>query len=275
MTLAEALQVAGRQGLARLDAQRLLLFVLGRPFDERAWLLAHDADDLPAPLLDRFSELVARRADGEPLAYITGEREFFGLRLRVDARVLDPRPDTETLVEWALEVVAPIPAPSVIDLGTGSGAIALALQRARPDARVVAVDASADALCVARSNAQRLTLPVEFILDSWLDHASGPFHMIVSNPPYVAAGDVHLTGLRHEPQQALVSGTEGLDDLHRIIEQAPQHLVPGGWLLLEHGWDQAAAVRAALSRCGFVHVQSRNDLAGIERCSGGQYPALR
>ena len=270
MTVSQALAAALAQGLDRLDAQLLLLHALGRSAHERAWLLAHDSDTVPDALPPRFAQLVERRARGEPLAYLTGSREFFGLALRVDERVLDPRPDTETLVDWALEV---LPAgAAVIDLGTGSGAIALALQHTRPDARVSAVDASADALAVARANASRLALPVTFIEGSWLDNVSGRYHAIVSNPPYVAEADPHLAALRHEPRQALASGPDGLADIRRIVAQAPAHLHPGGWLLLEHGHDQAAAVRALLSQAGFGEVQSRRDLAGIERCSGGQAP---
>lgn len=275
MTLAQAMAAAHAQGLARLDAQMLLLHALGRAPHDRAWLIAHDADVLPEETATRLDALVRRRLAGEPLAYLTGVKEFFGLPLQVDARVLDPRPDTETLVDWALEVLAPVGAPpgrpALLDLGTGSGAIALALQHARPDAQVTAVDASANALTVAQGNARRLGLPVAFIESSWLAQVSGRFDLIVSNPPYIAADDPHLAALTHEPLQALASGPDGLDDLRQIIAQAPAHLQPGGWLLLEHGWDQAGAVRALLVQAGFASVQSRQDLAGIARCSGGQW----
>jgi release factor glutamine methyltransferase len=160
----------------------------------------------------------------------------------------------------------------VIDLGTGSGAIALALKHSRPDLEVTAVDASADALAVARANAQQLQLDVHFQQGSWLSQVTGRFDLIVSNPPYIAAQDRHLDALRHEPLQALASGTDGLDDLRQIIAQARAHLRPGGWLLLEHGWDQAAAVRGLLAEAGLAEVQSRPDLSGIERCSGGRKP---
>jgi release factor glutamine methyltransferase len=183
--------------------------------------------------------------------------------------VLVPRPDTETLVEWALQCLDGRPAPAVLDLGTGSGAIALAIQHARPDARVAAVDASADALAVARANAARLGLPVRFAQADWLDGADHGLDLIVSNPPYIVAGDPHLAALRHEPLQALVSGADGLDDIRRIVRAAPEHLADGGWLLLEHGYDQAEAVRQLLAARGFAEVQSRADLAGIARCSGG------
>lgn len=269
MNLGQALASAVASGIERLDAQLLLLHVLGREPGERAWLVAHDTDPLPAPAAVAFVALAHRRADGEPVAYLTGRKEFFGLPLQVDARVLVPRPDTETLVEWARDVLAGRTAPAVIDLGTGSGAIALAIQSARPDAVVEAVDRSADALAVARANAQRLGLPVRFREAHWLDGA-GRYDLVVSNPPYVAEGDPHLTALRHEPRQALAAGPDGLDDLRAIVAAAPAHLRPGGWLLLEHGWDQAEAVRGLLAAAGFTEVASRADLAGIARCSGGR-----
>ena len=269
MTLADALTAAGAMGLARLDAQLLLLHVLGRGAGDRGWLLAHDTDPLPAEREQAFLQLAGRRAAGEPVAYLTGEKEFFGLSLQVDARVLVPRPDTETIVESSLEVLRGREAPRVVDLGTGSGAIALAIQSARPDAQVEAVDRSAGALEVAGANAARLGLPVRFRQASWLQDA-GQYALIVSNPPYVAEADPHLPALRHEPREALAAGPDGLDDLRAIVAAAPAHLVPGGWLLLEHGWDQAEAVRALLAAAGFADVQSRQDLAGIARCSGGR-----
>lgn len=280
MTPAQALSAAQARGLPRLDAQMLLLHALGRPTQDRAWLVAHDADAMSAESAGRFETLAQRLLAGEPLAYLTGVREFFGLPLKVDARVLDPRPDTETLVEWALEVLDDADASfqgqpeglSLLDLGTGSGAIALAVKHARRHVLVTAVDASADALAVAKGNADHLRLPVRFMEGSWLDNVSGCYAVIVSNPPYIAAGDPHLAALACEPLAALVSGPDGLDALRQIIRQAPANLVPGGWLLLEHGWDQAEAVRTLLVHAGFNAVQSRFDLAGIERCSGGQWP---
>ena len=282
-TLAQALAQA-RTRIDALDAQMLLLHALGRPVHERAWLLAHDRDALDPAAAARYAALVERRAAGEPLAYLRGEREFFGLRLQVDARVLDPRPDTETLVHWALERLAAGPTSStpvrVLDLGTGSGAIALAIKHARPDLRVDAVDASADALVVARSNAQRLGLDVRFMQSDWFDgieamaRDDGPgYDLIVSNPPYIARGDPHLPALAHEPLSALVAGVDGLDDIRRIVRDAPNRLRTGGWLLLEHGHDQADAVRALLADHGFVEIAGRDDLAGIARCSGGRRPA--
>ncbi len=274
-TLAQALAAAQSKGLARIDAQLLLLHTLGRADAGRAWLLAHDTDALDSDMHARFCALCQRRLHGEPVAYLTGTKEFYGLSLRVDARVLDPRPDTETLVDWALQVLAPLAVPRVLDLGTGSGAIALALQHQRPGAQVSAVDASADALAVAMANAARLQLPVQFHQGSWLDGISGPLDAIVSNPPYIAAADPHLAALTHEPLQALASGTDGLDDIRTIVAQAPARLAPGGWLLLEHGWDQADAVQALLRTAGFAAVQDRKDLAGIVRCSGGQRPRVK
>lgn len=271
--LSQALLAVRSCGLDRLDAQLLMLHALGRPAHDRAWLLAHDTDALAPAAQATFDVGVQRRAAGEPLAYITGHKEFFGLDLRVDARVLVPRPDTETLVTWALEVLDGASAPpiSVIDLGTGSGAIALALKHTRPGLRVSAVDSSAAALAVAQANAQRLQLEVCLRLGSWLDGVQGRFHAIVSNPPYIAAQDPHLAALTHEPLQALTSGANGLDDIRQIIAQAPAHLLPGGWLLLEHGYDQARPVRTLLMDAGFEDVQSRRDWSGIERCSGGKY----
>ncbi len=278
MTLTQALATGTALGLDRLDAQLLLLHALGQPGLARTWLLAHDQDEMPAPGFSRFMALAQRRASGEPVAYLTGYKEFFGLTLHVDARVLVPRPDTETLVDWALAVVDGLAPPlpptipfSAMDLGTGSGAVALAIQHARPRVRVSAIDFSTDALAVAQANAQRLKLPVQFSQGSWLDGVQGRFHLIVSNPPYIAARDPHLAALTHEPLQALASGDDGLDDTRHIINQAPAHLHSSGWLLLEHGYDQAAAVRALLVDAGLGHVQSRRDLSGIERCSGGQW----
>lgn len=269
MTLAQILAAAAVRGLDRLDAQLLLLHALGHDANDRAWLLAHD-QDVPTPeVLQRFEAQAARRLAGEPVAYLLGEKEFFGLPLLVDARVLVPRPDTETLVEWALERLPG--GGSALDLGTGSGAIALALAHARPDALVAAVDRSADALAVASANAQRLGLRVRFMQADWLQGADGPYDLIVSNP-YIADADPHLAALVHEPLSALAAGEDGLDDLRTIVADAPAHLSPGGWLLLEHGYDQAEAVCALLRAQGFVQVGSRMDLAGIARCSGGQWP---
>ena len=271
-TLATALRHAASLGLERLDAQMLLLHALGRAPHDRAWLLAHDGDALDAAAHTRFDAALQRRLLGEPLAYITGHQEFYGLDLHVDARVLCPRADTETLVDWALALLPA--AARVLDLGTGSGAIALAIKHQRPDVQMHARDFSADALAVAQSNAQHLGLEVAFSQGSWLDGLTGPFEAIVSNPPYIAAADPHLAALAHEPLQALASGADGLDDLRAIIQQAPACLALGCWLVLEHGYDQAQAVCDLLRDAGFADVQSRRDLAGITRCSGGRWPGL-
>ena len=270
-TIAQLLAQAAQQGIARVDAQMLMLHVMDQPTHARAWLITHDSDTPSAEQLALWQTLCARRLTGEPVAYLTGHKEFFGLSLQVDSRVLDPRPDTETLVDWALEILPGDGANlRIVDLGTGSGAIALALQHERPKAEVWAVDASADALVVARANAERLHLPVQFAHGSWLSPLTGRFDAIVSNPPYIPSADPHLAALTHEPLSALASGGDGLDDIRLIIEQAPTHLKPGGWLLLEHGWDQSEAVQALLSQAGFDEVQSKADLAGIARCTGGK-----
>jgi release factor glutamine methyltransferase len=273
-TVRQWLAQAQQQGLPRIDAQLLLQHTMGRESHDRAWLITHDDDALTPAQQAAFSALCTRRLAGEPVAYLTGHKEFYGLALQVDARVLDPRPDTETLVDWALELLPATAAARVVDLGTGSGAIALALQSQRPDAQVLAVDASADALAVASANAQRLGLAVQFAQGNWLQAvpAGAVFDAIVSNPPYIAADDPHLATLTHEPHEALASGADGLDDIRSIIAQAPAHLAPGGWLLFEHGWDQAEAVQALLRTAGFAQVKSRHDLAGHARCTGGQQP---
>ncbi len=276
LTVAQAAAWAQTLGLPRLDAQVLLLNAIGRAHHDRAWLLAHGDDPLGTIVQATFETHVQRRLNTEPVAYITGQKEFFGLTLQVDHRVLDPRADTETLVEWALSCLADTSAPDVADLGTGSGAIALALKHTRPDAHVSAVDASAEALAVARANAERLALPVDFQHGSWLAPLNGRvFDAIVSNPPYVASDDEHLAALKHEPLSALASGADGLDDIRMIVREATQHLKPNGWLLIEHGYDQAHAVQTLLGNQGFVNVQSRPDLAGILRCSGGQWPTVK
>ncbi|MGI9218693.1 MAG: peptide chain release factor N(5)-glutamine methyltransferase [Hydrogenophaga sp.] len=277
-TLQDALRRAATAGLDRLDAQMLLLHALGRSPHDRAWLIAHDSDPLTADAADRWGALLQRRQAGEPVAYLLGEKEFGGLTLAVDARVLVPRPDTEVLVEWALDALPPGGAnvPRLLDLGTGSGAIALTVADRRPNVHVTATDASADALAVAQANAQRLGLAVRFAYGAWLAAVPGErFDVIASNPPYIAEGDHHLAALTHEPIGALTAGPDGLDDIRQIVAHAPSALNPGGWLLLEHGHDQAAAVREQLGAQGFEAVSSRTDLAGIERCSGGRWPGLR
>lgn len=270
--LSEAMTQSVARGLTRLEAQMLVLLALGRSTHDRAWLLSHESDVMPAEAHQSLQALTQRRLGGEPMAYLTGHKEFFGLTLQIDARVLDPRADTEILVDWGLECLQPLQHPRVLDLGTGSGAIALAIQSQRADAHVDAVDASADALALAQANARQLGLLVHFKQGNWLAGQDTDFALIVSNPPYIAEDDPHLLALTHEPRQALTSGTHGMADLLRIIAQAPAHLQPGGWLLLEHGWNQAPAVRQALQAAGFSQVNSRHDLAGHERCTGGRWP---
>ena len=273
MNIAQALAHAKTLGLDHLEAQTLLLHVLGRDLYDRAWLLSHDQEPPPEEALAWFNALVQRRLQNEPIAYLTGSQAFHGLTLQVDPRVLVPRPDTETLVDWALSLG--LQKAQVLDLGTGSGAIALALKHARPQWHVSAVDASVDALVVAKSNSQALSLAVNFVHSNWFAMLRGKFDLIVSNPPYIAEGDPHLPSLHSEPREALVSGAEGLDDIRDIIQEAPKHLQSGAWLLLEHGFDQAPQVCALLEKRGFLQVQSRVDLAGIKRCSGGCWPEVK
>ncbi|MBA4111405.1 MAG: peptide chain release factor N(5)-glutamine methyltransferase [Leptothrix sp. (in: Bacteria)] len=268
LTVAGAMQQARQLGVDRLDAQILLSTVLQRP---RSWLLAHELDALPPEPASQFVAWLQRRAQGEPLAYLVGDKEFYGLTLRVSPDVLIPRPDTETLVDWALELIPAQPGFSVLDLGTGSGAIALALQHQRPQARITAVDASPAALAVAQANASQLGLPVNFLQGSWFEPvADARFSLIVSNPPYIAENDKHLDALSFEPKQALTSGADGLDDLRLIIAKAPLHLQPGGWLVLEHGHNQAAEVATLLKAHGFGQISTRFDLGGNPRCTGGK-----
>jgi release factor glutamine methyltransferase len=299
-TVQVALLRAQKQGMAKIDARILLLHTLSKPTTDMAWLVANDNNPISTLQADAYSALCARRRAGEPVAYIVGHKAFYGLKLAVDKRVLDPRDDTETLVDWALELLSttvqahlsraeptsvrtePVevltkpstgsgPAESsVLDLGTGSGAIALAIQSKRPHAQVHATDASADALAVAQANAATHKLPVQFHQGSWLGAVAGKkFDLIVSNPPYIAATDPHLAALTHEPLQALASGADGLDDIRQIVAQASAHLNAGGWLLLEHGYDQAEPVAALLRDAGFNNIASRQDLAGVVRCTGG------
>ena len=276
MTLAQALRQAQALGLERLDAQWLLLALLGRPAQDRAWLLAHDEQPIPETAATRWSEVITQRSQGAPLAYLTCRKAFYNLDLQVDARVLDPRADTETLVDWAVERVQELTSPTVLDLGTGSGAVALAIAHQCPQAQVSASDVSPDALAVAQANAQRLGLPVQFALGEWLQPWAGQrFDLIVSNPPYVAEADPHWPGLRHEPRLALAAGPDGLDALRWLVAHAADHLTPGGWLLLEHGHDQADAVQTLLRDQGWQQVQSRLDEAGIRRCTGACTPGMK
>ncbi|KQV61126.1 protein-(glutamine-N5) methyltransferase, release factor-specific [Pelomonas sp. Root1217] len=267
MTVDEALALARRLGVERGDAQTLLSHLTGQ---DRAWLITHG----DAPVHDAEAAL-NRLAAGEPLAHLTGWQPFHGLMLQVTPATLIPRPDTETLVDWALELLAMLPGqPSVVDLGTGSGAIALAIKAACPRAHVTAVDFSADALAVARANGERLGLAVEWRHGNWFEPLAGRrFDLVVSNPPYIAGDDPHLPALRHEPITALTPGGDGLADLQTLIDAAPQHINDGGWLLMEHGWDQAEAVAARLAARGFAQATLRRDLADRPRASGGCWRA--
>ncbi len=277
--VADALAQAQRRGLPRLDAQWLLGHLLGR---DRTWLLAHDDQALTSAQLAAWSPMLDRRCAGEPLAYVVGEQLFCGLRLEVTPDVLIPRPETEDLVHWAVQCLQARPAPArVLDLGTGSGALALAIKQQCPQAQVWASDVSPRALAVAQRNAQHLMLAVTFIESNWWqafpasvgsEEARDGFDLIVSNPPYIALGDSHLPALKHEPMGALVAGADGLDDLRQIIPGAPARLAAGGWLLVEHGHDQAQAVQDMMMMAGLPQAQTRHDLAGLPRCSGARHP---
>lgn len=258
----------------RLEAEMLLLHVLGQ---SRAWLFAHGEHPLDEPCVRQLDGLLQRRAQGEPMAYILGYRDFWSLQLEVSPATLIPRPDTELLVEWALAQLPVGERRRVADLGTGSGAIALAIAHQRVHAEVVAVDASAAALQVARRNAERLHLldRVQWLQGDWLQPlAAQYFDLIVSNPPYIEAGDAHLRqgDLRFEPSTALVSGADGLDAIREIVATAQAHLHPTGWLALEHGWKQGPAVRALLRQRGYQQVFTLTDLEGRDRISGGCRP---
>lgn len=290
-------------GSARIEVQCLLQQVLGVA---RAYLMAHPERVLTDAENSTYRDFFQRRLAGEPIAYIFGQREFFGLNFKVTSATLIPRSDTELLVELALQLIPPFNASPlqggaghaaksasrqvaadllptegcragsarVLDLGTGSGAIALAIAHQRPDVEVWACDASIAALRVAQENAQRLAIAnVHFIESDWLSAlGERSYDLIVSNPPYIAAADPHLAqgDVRFEPLSALVAGADGLDDIRHIVKQAALHLEKNGWLLLEHGYDQAAPVRELLRAAGFAEVFSAKDLSGIERCSGGK-----
>jgi len=269
--------VAAGSPSARLDAEVLLCHVLGV---ERTWLYTWGDRPAEAAAARRFRELVARREAGKPVAYLTGEREFWGLALATDPSTLIPRPDTETLVEAAL-ALAPATRGRLLDLGSGSGAIALAFASERPGWRVLGLELRPEAVALARHNAARHALTnAEFRESDWFSAlAAGAtaerFDLIVSNPPYIAAYDPHLAegDVRFEPRSALVAGDAGLADLRHLVARAREHLRPAGWLLLEHGFRQAAAVRQALLAAGYAEVASRRDLGGHERISLGRQPA--
>ena len=268
-TVAAAL-AAARAKLPASEARLLLGHVLQRP---TAWLISHDDQVLDEDELLAFASLVARRAGGEPVAYLVRYREFFGREFAVSPSVLIPRPETELLVDIALAKVGADGTARILDLGTGSGCIAVTLALEFPQAQVTAVDASAAALSVARENSERLGASLRLLQSDWFDQLPGErFDLIVANPPYIAAADSHLVAgdLRHEPDAALASGADGLDAIRRIIAAVPAHLAPGGQLWLEHGYDQAEAVRELLAAAGLCGIEQHRDLAGIVRVSGGR-----
>lgn len=258
---------------ARSEAQILMRRALGDV--SRAWLISHGDQPLTAGAQTQFDSLLRRRLQGEPVAYILGRREFYGLELAVTPDVLIPRPDTETLVEAALPHIPPYGPCRILDLGTGSGAIAIAIAKHRPEAAVTASDRSGAALAVARENARCLgTANLRLLHSDWFSALAGEsFDIIVSNPPYIAAADPHLEqgDLRYEPHSALASGPDGLDDIRRIAASAPAYLAPDGWLLLEHGFDQAESVAGLLADAGFTEIGHATDLAGIRRVTLGKY----
>lgn len=269
MSSIRALLAGARQRIPAAEASLLMAESCGQ---SRAWLIAHDDELLPAEVAVRFEDWVARREHGEPVAYILGWREFYGHRFAVAPGVLIPRPETELLVEQGLGAVAQVAVPRILDLGTGSGCIAISLALARPDAQVWAVDFSTEALKIASTNAQTLGAKVEFVRSDWAASLQvSDFDLIVSNPPYIAPDDEHLRqgDLRFEPRTALAADDAGLADLRRIVVAATGLLNPGGTLLCEHGYDQAGLMREVLVEKGFSPVQYR-DLAGIVRVSGGK-----
>lgn len=256
--------------VSRLEARMLLQHLLGV---DHAWLLTHETEALDLPKLNQFQQLLQRRLDGEPIAHILGYREFYGLQLKVTPDTLIPRPDTEVLVEAALRRIPESMPYQVLDLGTGTGAITLAIASQRPHATVTAVDSSISALAVARENAQLLGIKnVNFVQGDWFSELEGQqFDIIVSNPPYIPISDPHLLqgDLRFEPKNALASGSDGLDDIRKIVEQAKMHLTKQGSLHLEHGYDQAPQVLALIKNEGFATVEQHKDLAGIIRVTSG------
>jgi release factor glutamine methyltransferase len=271
----DSTKLATQLNLSHNDIKFQLLLLLQHALNvNRAWLIAHENDVLQANIYAAYSVMLQRRLNDEPIAYILGYREFYGLNLKVSADVLIPRADTETLVEAALAKISQHEIMQILDLGTGTGAIALAIAKHRPQVHVTALDASQAALDIAIENAQNLNIPnVKFVLSDWFSAINDDkFDLIVSNPPYIEAADAHLKqgDLRYEPHSALASGEDGLDAIRTIIIQAPLHLIPHGWLLLEHGYNQADKVAALLKQAGFSEVSHAKDLAGIERVTIGK-----
>ena len=267
----DALRQARRR-IAAGEARQLLAHTLDKP---PVWLVAHGEDPLGENAAARFAELVARRAAGEPIAYLTGTREFYGRAFAVGPEVLIPRPETELLVECGLALVADLESPRILDLGSGSGCIAITLALELPRASVTAVELAAATLALAQRNAASHGAAVRFVRSDWFASLGEQrFHLIVSNPPYVAEGDRHLEqgDLRFEPRLALASGADGLAAIRAIVHEARAHLLPGGALLIEHGYDQAEAVGALLAAAGYGEIEHRRDLAGILRVSGAKVP---
>lgn len=260
---------------AKFEAQLLLQNTLNV---NRAWLLAHELDMLPSKAIADFEALLTRRLLGEPVAYILGYREFYGLNLTVTPDTLIPRPDTETLVEAALEKTPADTSCSILDLGTGTGAVALAIAKHRPQTQVMAIDASKAALRIAEHNAKQLGLAhVRFTLSHWFSAVeSDRFNLIVSNPPYIEQHDPHLSqgDLRFEPISALASGTDGLDDIREIIAHSLIHLLPQGWLMLEHGYNQAELVADLMAENGLIEIKTIQDLGGNDRVTIGKNPLI-
>lgn len=270
MTTIVAALAAARNKIAINEAKLLLRHVLAC---EAVHLDAHREDELPDHAAARFVELVGRRAAGEPVAYLTGMREFYGRNFTVSPAVLIPRPETELLVELGIAKLAGIPRPRILELGTGSGCIAVTLALELAAATVTAADISPDALAVARRNAASHGVTLGFVESDWFEALDGErFDLVVANPPYIPLGDPHLAAgdLRFEPPQALASGVDGLAAIRRIVSATPRHLLPGGWLLFEHGYDQARMAHDLLQTAGFVDIQQQRDLAGIVRVSGGR-----
>jgi release factor glutamine methyltransferase len=261
LTIAEALRASG------IDPREARLLLAAAAGLTQTAIVAYPERALAAEACASYSKLLARRKAGEPVAYILGRQEFYGLELDVGPGALIPRPESELIVDLALQLSF----ASVVDLGTGSGAIAIAIKHERPEARVVATDFSAEALAVARRNAQKHRLQIDFRQGSWLEPLAGErFDLIVANPPYVAEGDHHLRQLGFEPEEAIVGGVDGLDGVREIAREAPRHLLPGGRLLVEHGMGQEAAVRQVLDRAGLEDIGNWPDLARIPRVTGGK-----
>jgi release factor glutamine methyltransferase len=269
LDVAAALAQARSRKVAQLDAQLLLARLMSV---SRTWLIAHGDAPLDADLAASWEAWLARRAAGEPLAYVLGQKEFRSLLLQVTPAVLIPRPETELLVDWAASLLEAMGGRGdIVDLGTGSGAIALAIRQSHPNTRVVATDSSPAALAVARANAERLSLPIEFVETSWWQGLQGRrFDLVVANPPYVREDDPALGTLRHEPRVALAADRDGLGALRIIARGAADHLEAGAWILLEHGFDQAESVSALLRESGLQDIETRRDLAGHSRATGAR-----